>query len=58
MAQLSNGERKAVLIAANALTVKEGTVLLIDEPERHLRRNIIEPFLSALVADAATAPLS
>ena len=28
--------------------VEPGTMLLIDEPERHLHRSIIEPFLSAL----------
>ena len=48
IAQMSDGERNAVIIAANALTVESGTVLLIDEPERHLHRSIIEPFLSAL----------
>ena len=48
IAQMSDGERNAVIIAANALTVSEGTVLLVDEPERHLHRSIIEPFLSAL----------
>ncbi len=48
MAQLSDGERNAVIIAATVLTVEAGTVLLIDEPERHLHRSIIEPFLSAL----------
>ena len=37
-------------MAANVLTVEPGTVLLIDEPERHLHRSIIEPFLSALFA--------
>ena len=40
----------AVLMAANVLTVEPGTILLIDEPERHLHRSIIEPFLSALFA--------
>ena len=48
IAQMSDGERNAVIIAANVLTVEPGTVLLIDEPERHLHRSIIEPFLSAL----------
>ena len=48
MAQMSDGERNAALIAAHVLTVEPGTVLLIDEPERHLHRSIIEPFLSAL----------
>ena len=50
IAQMSDGERAAVIIAANVLTVEPGTVLLIDEPERHLHRSIIEPFLSALFA--------
>ena len=48
MAQMSDGERNAALIAAHVLTVEPGTVLLIDEPERHLHLSIIEPFLSAL----------
>ena len=48
IAQMSDGERAAVIMAANVLTVESGTVLLIDEPERHLHRSIIEPFLSAL----------
>ncbi len=50
MAQMSDGERNAVILAANVLTVSPGTVLLIDEPERHLHRSIIEPLLSALFA--------
>ena len=37
-------------MAANVLTVEPGTILLIDEPERHLHRSIVEPFLSALFA--------
>ena len=45
---MSDGERNAAIIAATVLTVEPGTVLLIDEPERHLHRSIIEPFLSAL----------
>ena len=46
--KMSDGERNAVILAAEVLTVEPGTVLLIDEPERHLHRSIIEPFLSAL----------
>ena len=49
IAQMSDGERNAFIIAVAVLTVKPGTVLLIDEPERHLHRSIIEPFLSALL---------
>ena len=48
IAQMSDGERNAAIIAATVLTADKGTVLLIDEPERHLHRSIIEPFLSAL----------
>ena len=50
IAQMSDGERAAAIMAANVLTVEAGTILLIDEPERHLHRSIIEPFLSALFA--------
>ena len=51
IAQMSDGERNAVILAANVLTVQPGIVLLIDEPERHLHRSIIAPFLSALFAE-------
>ena len=50
IAQMSDGDRNALILAANVLTVNPGTVLLIDEPERHLHRSIIEPLLSALFA--------
>ena len=50
IAKMSDGERAAAIMAANVLTVEPGTFLLIDEPERHLHRSIIEPFLSALFA--------
>ena len=46
--QMSDGERNAVILAANVLTVRPGTVILVDEPERHLHRSVIGPFLSAL----------
>ena len=48
--QMSDGERNAAIIGATVLTVDPGTVLLIDEPERHLHRSIIVPFLAALFA--------
>ena len=47
-AQLSDGERNVLLIAANVLTAPPETLLLIDEPERHLHRAIIAPLLGAL----------
>ena len=51
IAQMSDGERSALLIAGEALTAKSGEILLIDEPERHLNRGITVQFLSALFAE-------
>jgi ABC-type lipoprotein export system ATPase subunit len=48
IAELSDGERNAFLIAADVLTAKPGTLLLIDEPERHLHRSIVSPLLRML----------
>jgi ABC-type cobalamin/Fe3+-siderophores transport system ATPase subunit len=50
VAELSDGERNALLIAANVLTALPGTLILIDEPERHLHRSIIAPLLTSLFA--------
>jgi len=47
-AQLSDGERNALLIAGNVLTAKPGSLIIVDEPERHLHRSIIAPLLSQL----------
>ena len=49
-AELSDGERNAVLIAGNVLTAPSSTLLIIDEPERHLHRSIISPLLSQLLS--------
>lgn len=48
IAQLSDGERNALLIASAVLTAPAGTLMLIDEPERHLHRSIISPLLTNL----------
>ena len=48
MAKMSDGERSAVLLAAEVLTAPPGSLLLIDEPERHLHRSIIGPLLGSL----------
>ncbi len=50
IAELSDGERNALLIIANVLTAHPNTLILIDEPERHLHRSIVSPLLSALLA--------
>lgn len=48
VAQLSDGERNALLMAGDVLTAKPGSFLLVDEPERHLHRAIISPLLTLL----------
>lgn len=48
VAELSDGERNALLIAADVLTAPPGTLFVIDEPERHLHRSIISPLLTLL----------
>lgn len=48
ISRLSDGERNALLIAANVLTAKPGAFILIDEPERHLHRSITSPLLTQL----------
>jgi ABC-type cobalamin/Fe3+-siderophores transport system ATPase subunit len=48
IAELSDGERNAILIAADVLTADENTLFIIDEPERHLHRSIISPLLISL----------
>ncbi len=48
IAELSDGERNAILITANVLTAPPGTLIIIDEPERHLHRSIVAPLLLSL----------
>ena len=48
--QLSDGERSALLLAAQVLSASAGTLFLIDEPERHLHRSIAGPLLSGIFA--------
>ncbi len=51
IAELSDGERNVLLLAAEVLTAPAGTLILIDEPERHLHRSIISPLLTELFAE-------
>ena len=48
IAEMSDGERNAAIIAAQVITAEPETLFLIDEPERHLHRSISQPLLSAL----------
>ena len=47
--QLSDGERNSLLIAGDVLTAPKNSLLIIDEPERHLHRSIISPLLTELL---------
>ena len=50
IAEMSDGERSVVLLGTEVLTAKPGSLVLIDEPERHLHRSIITPLISSLLA--------
>lgn len=47
-AELSDGERNALLIAGDILTAPKDRLIIVDEPERHLHRSIIAPLLGQL----------
>jgi ABC-type cobalamin/Fe3+-siderophores transport system ATPase subunit len=49
IAQLSDGEKNALLIACEILNAPTGILMLIDEPERHLHKSIISPLLNNLI---------
>ena len=48
IAELSDGERNVLSISIDVLTSKPDSLIIIDEPERHLHRSIISPLLSSL----------
>ncbi|MDX1572893.1 MAG: AAA family ATPase [Methylophaga sp.] len=50
IAELSDGERNAILIIASVLTARKDSLILLDEPERHLHRSIVSPLISTLLA--------
>ncbi len=50
VAEMSDGERNALLLAAEVLTVPADTLILIDEPEQHLHRSIVSPLLNGLLS--------
>lgn len=53
IAEMSDGERNAFLIASDVLTAPSGFLVILDEPERHLHRSIISPLLTLLMAERA-----
>lgn len=48
VAELSDGERNALLICSDVLTTDPNHLIILDEPERHLHRSIISPLLTSL----------
>ena len=50
IAELSDGERNALLIISNVLTAKKNTLILLDESERHLHRSIVSPLITSLLS--------
>lgn len=49
VSKMSDGERNALLIASNVLLTKMDSLIIIDEPERHLHHSITIPFINNLV---------
>ncbi|MFF5182150.1 AAA family ATPase [Micromonospora sp. NPDC000316] len=55
ISQMSDGEKGAFLLASEALLAPPGSVLLVDEPERHLHRSISSDFIVALTLERPDA---
>lgn len=51
IAELSDGERNVLIIVAEVLTAPPNTLILIDEPERHLHRSIVSPLFRELLSE-------
>jgi ABC-type Mn2+/Zn2+ transport system ATPase subunit len=49
ISRLSDGERATVLIAAQIIGADSNSLIVIDEPERHLHRAISHPLIEGLV---------
>ncbi|MBK0420573.1 AAA family ATPase [Leucobacter sp. CSA2] len=49
ISQMSDGERSALLLAAEVLAAHENAVIMLDEPERHLHRSISASLIEALI---------
>lgn len=50
-ARMSDGERSALVFAAEVISATDGSIFLIDEPELHLHPSIVVPFLKALIVE-------
>ena len=52
-AKMSDGERTALLFAAEVVSAAPESVFVVDEPELHLHRAVIVPLLKALIGSRA-----
>lgn len=50
ISMLSDGERNALLLIADVLLSPQDSLILLDEPERHLHRSISAPLLQTLLS--------
>ncbi|MFS0758529.1 AAA family ATPase [Noviherbaspirillum sp. 1P10PC] len=51
IAKMSDGERAALVFAAEVVAAPDKSIFLVDEPELHLHRSIVVPLLNALIAE-------
>lgn len=51
ISEMSDGEKSALLLAAEVMTVPHGSILIVDEPERHLHRLISASLIEAIATD-------
>jgi hypothetical protein len=50
VSNLSDGERAALILLIELLYIPDGSVMLVDEPERHIHRALLLPLVKELVA--------
>ncbi len=58
VSQLSDGERSAMMLAAEVLMAEQGSVQIIDEPERHIHRSISAPLMEAVANERPDCPFA
>lgn len=51
ISQMSDGEKSALLLAAEVMTAPPASVLIVDEPERHLHRSISAGLIEAVAEE-------
>lgn len=51
IARMSDGERSALIVAAEVVAAPPRTIFLIDEPELHLHKAVITPFVASLISE-------